>query len=281
MPHVVLVYGDVALEETDNNRPLIKGVDLRMLKYLGEHDDEREWDFIPWKGQVALLIPKRYVILKRFKILSIYLHFANGRQAQAEGQSTPPFYFAPGWYNGLNYHHPKHMRIRKSTEEDLAAFAEWHGADRLEEQTCRPVRDGRRMPPSTEIHRLTFLMEGLEGPVGKFSYFDHNERNRSCEFGYVLDPRYRGQGLGEELVRAGVDAVFRDETLNLNKLYCQTAEFNLPSVRTLEKLGLKRDGVLREHHELRGKFYDDYIFSLLRAEWEEMRGRDAGGNYQM
>ncbi|MEH2115208.1 MAG: GNAT family protein [Nostoc sp.] len=34
-----------------------------------------------------------------------------------------------------------------------------------------------------------------------------------------------------------------------------------------EKLGFHRDGILREHHELDGKLWDDYIYSILRSEW--------------
>ena len=58
-------------------------------------------------------------------------------------------------------------------------------------------------------------------------------------------------------------------TTNLNKLYCQTASFNRPSVKLLERLGLHLDAVLREHHELDGRLYDDYVFSMLRREWVE------------
>jgi hypothetical protein len=83
MPHVVLIFGEVTIEEIDDNRPLIKGVDRRIAKCLGEHEDEQGWKFIIWNDQVALLIPKRYVLLKMFRILGIFLHFENGRQAQA------------------------------------------------------------------------------------------------------------------------------------------------------------------------------------------------------
>ena len=56
----------------------------------------------------------------------------------------------------------------------------------------------------------------------------------------------------------------------INKLYCQTGAFNEPSIRLLERLGLHRDAILREHHELDGKLWDDYIYSILRREWKTM-----------
>jgi len=160
------------------------------------------------------------------------------------------------------------MDIRKTIADDMAAFENWGKNSRIEERTCRPIEDGKRLPSSTEVHSLTFIMEGFEEPVGKFTYFDHNPRNRSCEFGYTINPRYRGQGLGGQMIASCIDHVFKDTELDLNKLYCQTAEFNIPSVKILEKLGLNRDGVLREHHELDGKLWNDLVYSVLRAEWE-------------
>lgn len=57
-------------------------------------------------------------------------------------------------------------------------------------------------------------------------------------------------------------------TTELNKLYCQTGAFNIASVQLLEKLNFHRDGILREHHELDCKMWDDYIYSILRSEWK-------------
>ena len=71
------------------------------------------------------------------------------------------------------------------------------------------------------------------------------------------------------MLEAAFDEAFAEG--ELNKLYCQTASFNLPSIRLLEGLRLTRDGVLRAHHELDGVLHDDYIYSLLREEWEAMR----------
>jgi ribosomal-protein-alanine N-acetyltransferase len=55
--------------------------------------------------------------------------------------------------------------------------------------------------------------------------------------------------------------------MDFNKLYCQTASFNIPSVKLLESIGLVRDAVLRAHHERDGTLHDSYIYSVLRSEW--------------
>ncbi len=139
--------------------------------------------------------------------------------------------------------------------------------DRLEALTCRLVVDGRRVPRSPEVIRWLFWRETVPEPVGRFTYFDINPRNRSAEFGYFVQPQYRNQGMGTAMLTIAFTHLFT--TTDFHKLYCQTGAFNAPSIRLLEKLGLHRDGILREHHELDGVLWDDYVYSLLRREWQD------------
>lgn len=157
------------------------------------------------------------------------------------------------------------MKIIKATKKNLEFFREWGKASRIEERTCRPVKDGRHVPLSDEVIHLAYYVGKAKQPVGKFDVFSINPRNRSAEFGIMVDPEMRGQGIGTRMVSDCLDFVFKK--MNLNKLYGQTGAFNKPSVRLMKNLGFHRDAVLRQHHELNGKLYDDYIFSMLREEW--------------
>jgi RimJ/RimL family protein N-acetyltransferase len=54
----------------------------------------------------------------------------------------------------------------------------------------------------------------------------------------------------------------------------RTDILNLVSQRAIERLGAKKDGVLR-HHWLRrdGSVRDSVMYSILREEWGGIRGR--------
>ena len=162
------------------------------------------------------------------------------------------------------------MTAKRSTKHDHVVFKKWSQFDRLEELTCRPVVKGKRISKSNEVHYLSFFTGKDEKPAGKFMYFDINTRNKSCEFGYVIDPVRRNTGLGKKMLAECINYLFKNT--DLNKIYCQTASFNTPSVKLLEGLGFKRDGILRRHHELDGKLWDDYIYSVLRSEWKYKKG---------
>ena len=127
------------------------------------------------------------------------------------------------------------MHLEKATPAHLDHFATWRAADRLERLTCRPVEDGKRVAPSSEAVTWAFLVDGREEPAGVFSCFDTNPRNRSAEFGYSIHPDMRGEGWGRRMLKEALDEVFA--STRLNKLYCQTASFNAPSVRLLTALG--------------------------------------------
>ncbi|MGB7413338.1 MAG: GNAT family protein [Thermosynechococcaceae cyanobacterium] len=158
------------------------------------------------------------------------------------------------------------MHFKLASNEHSRVFSEWSQASRLDERTCRPIANGRRIPPENKLVTLTFFVSQVENPVGRFDYFDINVRNRSVEFGYTVNPIFRGQGVGTEMLTLAISYLF--STIDLNKLYCQTAAFNIPSIKLLEKLGFHKDGVLREHHELDGQLWDDCIYSILRDEWQ-------------
>jgi RimJ/RimL family protein N-acetyltransferase len=161
------------------------------------------------------------------------------------------------------------MLLRPHCEEDTSVFKKECADDRLEIMTCRPLKHGKRH--YSEGGPICLTCVSTDGsPIGWFKMFDYNCRNRSSEFGFGLVPRYRGKGLSGRSLEAALDMALASSCLN--KLYCQTASFNMPVVRLLERMSMHRDAILRAHHELDGVLYDDYVYSILRKEWEAKLG---------
>lgn len=75
MPHKGLVFNSLKMRDLEKIRPIIVGIDYRLTKYLGNHKNVQEWDFIEREGELILLVPKRYVIFSQGRILSICLLF--------------------------------------------------------------------------------------------------------------------------------------------------------------------------------------------------------------
>lgn len=90
-------------------------------------------------------------------------------------------------------------------------------------------------------------------PLGKITFFDLNQRTHSAEFGYYLQSNNRAHGLGSIMLAKFIETSFKDDELNLNKIYATTFSNNLSSIKLLEKFGFKLDGRLREHYWINEK----------------------------
>lgn len=62
------------------------------------------------------------------------------------------------------------------------------------------------------------------------------------------------------------------ETLGCAIVGLRTYNFNFASQKAIERLGAKRDGVLRHHYARRdGSVRDSFMYSILREEWADVR----------
>ena len=62
------------------------------------------------------------------------------------------------------------------------------------------------------------------------------------------------------------------DTLGCKVVGLRTDNFNFASQRAIERLGAKRDGVLRHHQARRdGTVRDSYMYSVLATEWPDVR----------
>ena len=86
-----------------------------------------------------------------------------------------------------------------------------------------------------------------------------------AELSYALNPELRGQGLMIEAARAVVDRVFLDT--QLGRVWARVDPPNVASVRVLEKLGLRREAMMRRSYVRQGELIDGAVYGLLRSEW--------------
>jgi RimJ/RimL family protein N-acetyltransferase len=125
------------------------------------------------------------------------------------------------------------------------------------------VREVRRMIRSghprflgieeTSSHRLIGLLL-YYGPQG-FDYF---------EIGFYLEPSERGKGYGPVALKWLVGRIF--ERKRVETISAETSSMNTASQRALEKVGFKREGLLKNTLFRKGKWEDTVIYVLCRSE---------------
>jgi len=94
--------------------------------------------------------------------------------------------------------------------------------------------------------------------------------NRVAELGYSIGRSYWGQGLTTKAARAVLDLAV-SAYATLNRICARADTRNVGSLRVMEKIGMIREGVLRQNRVVRGQLVDEVWCGILRREWEANR----------
>ena len=86
------------------------------------------------------------------------------------------------------------------------------------------------------------------------------------ELGYSIARPLWGCGLTTEAARAVIDYGF--EKLGLARIQASADTRNVASWRVMEKLGMKREGIMRSSRLVRDIRVDDVLYAVLRESWE-------------
>ncbi|MCI8622200.1 MAG: GNAT family N-acetyltransferase [Provencibacterium sp.] len=186
----------------------------------------------------------------------------------------------------MNAYETERLLLRPFCEEDIPAvhayagspenltFLLW-GPNSLEE-TRRFVRMAAKKggPPGKEIHLAVLLKEG-GALIGACSLA---AEQGAGELGWILHRDYWRQGYGTELGRFLLKLGF--EACGLRRLFARCDAENTGSYRLMERLGMRREGCFRRSRRSNGLagtlWRDEYVYGILREEWERHAPR-AGG----
>jgi ribosomal-protein-alanine N-acetyltransferase len=89
------------------------------------------------------------------------------------------------------------------------------------------------------------------------------------EIGFGVAPSAWRKGYATEISRALVDIAFT--ALGLHRIAAQCAPENKGSIRVMQKLGMAREGLLREHYRAGGKYWSTVIYAVLEREHEKLK----------
>ena len=94
--------------------------------------------------------------------------------------------------------------------------------------------------------------------------------NRVAETGYSLSRDHWGQGYTTEAAEALIENAFMHCT-ELNRIKAMADPRNPASIRVMEKVGMTREGVLRQNRVTKGEIVDECWCGILRTEWQTNR----------
>lgn len=122
----------------------------------------------------------------------------------------------------------------------------------------------REVHPSWAIEHAGAIIGGINLRF----HFDHHVGEMGCS----IARSHWGRGGATEAARAVMDAAFA-AFAPLQRIRAMADVRNIGSLRVLEKLGMVREGVLRQNRLVRGALMDEVWYGVLRPEWETHRQR--------
>lgn len=102
--------------------------------------------------------------------------------------------------------------------------------------------------------------------IGTISLIQFNRNYNSCAFGIMIgDSNYWGKLASEEAIQLVLDFAFN--TLKLHRVTGGCYSKNIGMIFTFQRLGFKREGVMRESLIDGDKYIDAYQWGILADEW--------------
>jgi RimJ/RimL family protein N-acetyltransferase len=167
--------------------------------------------------------------------------------------------------------------LRARHEDDIPVLrAELYddvvNASRAEGRPWRPItpgsQDSRLVVDDKEQGHVPFSVVELAGGtlVGTATLWGIDNHNRYAHIGLGLLPSSRGKGYGTDVV--AVLCHYGFVVRGLQRLQIETLSDNAAMLRSAERNGFVREGVLRSSAWVMGEFLDEVLLGLLVQDWK-------------
>lgn len=147
--------------------------------------------------------------------------------------------------------YPKYYRRTHRTAEQVRdfvhGFIEWQGER-----------------PRTK-YQLAIVLQAEGRLIGTCGIRVESADFRRANIGYEIAPAYWAKGYATEAARAILAFGFGE--LRLHRIWARCVAENAASYRVLEKIGMRREGRLREEEWMKGRWWDILVYGILDYEW--------------
>ena len=116
-----------------------------------------------------------------------------------------------------------------------------------------------------ELVCFGIVPEGMNVAVGIIQVRSLEGHFQTAEWGFALGSPYWGNGMFIEGAQLVLGFVFKD--VGVHRLEARSVDYNGRCNGVLNKLGAVQEMRLRQSFLKNGKFYDEYLWSILNEDW--------------
>lgn len=169
------------------------------------------------------------------------------------------------------------LTLRRYRPEDLEPTLEYYG----DPEVARYLLEDPWTPADAEKQLAKRLARtGVDGAgaalalvaehqgkvVGDVALWTTGDTVSRGEIGWVFHPGHTGKGFATEAVRAVLGLAF--EHYGMHRVVAQLDARNERSARLCERVGMSREGLLRQDWWSKGEWTDTLVYGVLASEWD-------------
>lgn len=133
-----------------------------------------------------------------------------------------------------------------------------------EEHQQKRIEMALRKTDEGQLYAFGIFLKATDKLIGDISLTQIVRGDlQSCCTGFTVDKEYNGKGYTTEALQLVVDFAFKE--LKLHRIEAGAMPDNIASIRVLEKVGFKKEGIAKENLKINGKWTDHQILAIINS----------------
>jgi ribosomal-protein-alanine N-acetyltransferase len=105
------------------------------------------------------------------------------------------------------------------------------------------------------------IVDSSDSLLGTVGLNEISRDHGRAEIAYDLDPSHCGRGLATEATRAVIH--WAHTALDLQRVQATVLDSNILSIAVLERVGMQREGLIRQYRRVRGQARDYWMYAAI------------------
>ena len=107
------------------------------------------------------------------------------------------------------------------------------------------------------------IVDSSDSLLGTVGLNEISRVHGRAELAYDLDPRQCGRGLATHAARAVI--AWAQNAMCIQRIQATILDSNLSSIAVAERIGMQREGLMRQYRKVRGQARDFWMYAVVRT----------------
>lgn len=149
------------------------------------------------------------------------------------------------------------------SQPNFSKYEEWGPNSPEDTEKFIAVKIAESISNPRFVFDLAVCLKDTNLQIGGCGIRRDSEQSAVANLGWAINPDYQNQGYATEAARRLIEFGFNE--LGVSVIYATCDTRNGASYKVMEKLGLKRVGLIKEHKFIKGHLRDSYRYEILKT----------------